>query len=455
MKKIRNLAAAALAFILVSLLIAGCGGKISLQESQTQIPVSQNKNIAGENGGESDTYGFTHNDGETFGHGGESFDGSVNTTENTDPVSDRTTADDVSPPQSTTEPQNTDRPEPTQSGTEAPTAADEPKPTQAPTPKSTQAPAPKPEQKPADETTPPPAPAQKPTEPPSTSTATAAPVQPQPSTTLPITVSDAASVAAETVITAITNSGMSEFDKVKAIHDYIVVNVDYPVHIDMSNRSLFTAEGALVNKLAVCQGYAEAFSLLCHKAGIQTEMVYGTANNGQSLESHAWNIVRIDGVWYQIDTTWNDPITQNTAGGANLRYSYFLIPDSVMSQDHFADRYTHKYSCNDSRYLEYGELQTVAMLVKQNFGSVKYDFAASEADVKKIAADNYAAGLRKYAVVYNMGQKLNDSTAAAVNAKISDICKWIPEATASYSRISFQTMYQYGIKYVIVNVTIE
>lgn len=223
----------------------------------------------------------------------------------------------------------------------------------------------------------------------------------------------------------------------------------------MNNRSLFTAEGALVNKLAVCQGYAEAFSLLCHKAGIQTEMVYGIADNGQSRESHAWNIVRIDGVWYQIDATWDDPITQNTAGGANLRYSYFLIPDSVMNQDHFADRYTHKYACTDSRYLEYGELQTVAMLVKQNFGSIKYDFAASEADVKKIAADNYAAGVRKYAVVYNMGQKLNDGTAADVSARISDICGWIPEATARYSRISFETMYQYGIKYVIVNVTIE
>ena len=309
------------------------------------------------------------------------------------------------------------------------------------------------EQKPTNETTPLPAPTQKPTE--SPSTAPAVPVQPPSSVTLPIAVSDAAAAAADTVITAITNVGMSEFDKVKAIHDYIVVNVDYPAHIDMNNRSLFTAEGALVNKLAVCQGYAEAFSLLCHKAGIQTEMVYGIADNGQSRESHAWNIVRIDGVWYQIDATWDDPITQNTAGGANLRYSYFLIPDSVMNQDHFADRYTHKYACTDSRYLEYGELQTVAMLVKQNFGSIKYDFAASEADVKKIAADNYAAGVRKYAVVYNMGQKLNDGTAADVSARISDICGWIPEATARYSRISFETMYQYGIKYVIVNVTIE
>lgn len=441
MVKIRNLAAAALAFILVSLLIAGCGGKMSLQESQTQIPVSQNKNTAGEN----DTYGFTHNGSETSGHDGESFDGSVNTTENTDPAGDRTTADDVSPPQSTTEPQNTDGPKPTQSATQAPATEAEAKPAQTPEPE--------PEQKPTNETTPAPAPTQKPTE--SPSTAPAVPVQPPSSVTLPIAVSDAAAAAAETVITAITNDGMSEFDKVKAIHDYIVVNVDYPAHIDMNNRSLFTAEGALVNKLAVCQGYAEAFSLLCHKAGIQTEMVYGIADNGQSRESHAWNIVRVDGVWYQIDTTWDDPITQNTAGGANLRYSYFLIPDSVMNQDHFADRYTNKYACTDSRYLEYGELQTVAMLVKQNFGSIKYDFAASEADVKKVAADNYAAGLRKYAVVYNMEQKLNDSTTAAVNARISDICKWIPEATASYSRISFETMYQYGIKYVIVNVTIE
>lgn len=219
MGKIRNLAAAALAFILVSTLIAGCGGKMSLQESQTQIPVSQNKNTAGEN----DTYGFTHNGSETAGHDGESFDGSVNTTENTDPAGDRTTADDVSPPQSTTEPQNTDGPKPTQSATKAPATEAEAKPAQTPEPE--------PEQKPTNETTPLPAPTQKPTE--SPSTAPAVPVQPPSSVTLPIAVSDAAAAAADTVITAITNVGMSEFDKVKAIHDYIVVNVDYPAHIEI------------------------------------------------------------------------------------------------------------------------------------------------------------------------------------------------------------------------------
>lgn len=440
MQKIRNSAAAVIAFILVSATASGCGSAISIQETQTQISVSQDKNSTAVTVGEDDTYGSTHD--ETKEEDGSTAESSA---ENTVPTEDNTTAADT-PSTHTTEAQGSDKPKPTQPATQAPAANDVPNPTQAPV----QKPGPNPTKEPS--TTP--APTQRPTTP--TAPAPTVAIQPQPSSvTLPISVSDNAMVAAETIITGITNGSMSEFDKVKAIHDYIVVNVDYPAHIDMGNRSLFTAEGALVNKLAVCQGYAEAFSLLCYKAGIQTEMVYGTADNGISRESHAWNIVRINGVWYQIDTTWDDPVTQNTAGGANLRYSYFLIPDSVMSQDHFASNYTQKYACTDSKYIEYGELQTVAVLIKQNFGDVKYDFAASEADVKKIAADNFSSGIKKYAVVYNMGQKLNGETAAAVNAKISDICGWIPEATPSYSRISFQTMYQYGIKYIIVNVIIE
>lgn len=446
MKKFGNLIAATLIFILISVLTAGCGGKTVLPENQntseSQLPVSQN------NGGttpsdvkETDTYGKP----ETSKSTEEAIGKTEAATEGTDAEKEsgvikpeETEGSTQAPvPTPTKEPQQTQTPGPKPTPAPEQTLPQTPTPTQAPTPKPTQAPTQAPTPKPTQAPTQ--APAQQPSSP----------------VTLPITVSDNANTAAENIIVRIINGGMSEFDKVKAIHDYIVINVEYPSSIDMNNRSLFTAEGALVNKLAVCQGYAEAFSLLCYKAGIQTEMVYGTADNGQSTESHAWNLVRIDGVWYQIDTTWDDPITQNTAGGANLRYNYFLIPDSVMSLDHTANSYTNKYACTDSRYLDYGELQTVAVLIKQNFGDVKYDFASNESEARKIISANSASGVKNYVIVYNMGKKLDESTVPEVDAAINDICSWIPQETKHYSRISFQSLYQYGIKYVMVSVAIQ
>lgn len=451
MKKFRNLNALIIIFILISLLAAGCGGKTTLPQNRsnpdTSFNISQDKDETRQSkAAETDTYGRT-----------EAENASQTLSKETEAATDKTVPAEEAVTSNLPEAQETAaesapvKPDETQAPTKAPAS----KPTKEPQP--TQAPA-KPTEAQTQASAQPPAP--KPTTPPSPTQAPPAqtqptPTQPSPAATLPITVSDKASAAAENIILNITNGAMSEFDKVKAIHDYIVINVEYPSYIDMNNRSLFTAEGALVNKLAVCQGYAEAFSLLCHKAGIQTEMVYGTADNGQSTESHAWNLVRIDGVWYQTDTTWDDPIAQNTAGGANLRYNYFLIPDSVMNRDHTADSYTKKYTCTDSKYLEYGEQQTVAVLIKQNFGDVKYDFASNEADVKKIASANSASGVKNYVIVYNMGQKIGESTVPSVNAAIDNIFGWIPQATGSYSKISFQTMYQYGIKYVLVNAVIK
>ena len=57
-----------------------------------------------------------------------------------------------------------------------------------------------------------------------------------------------------------------------------------------------TAEGALLDHLAVCEGYARAFSRLCEQAGLEELMISGTADNGSGTISHAWNQVQIDAI---------------------------------------------------------------------------------------------------------------------------------------------------------------
>lgn len=117
--------------------------------------------------------------------------------------------------------------------------------------------------------------------------------------------SDDVNVAAKKIVAAIITNNMNQEQKVRAIHDYIIKTVRYEIS---DNYDIYTAKGALINKVAVCQGYALGFKALCDEAGIKCEMVYGTGTSaGQSI-SHAWNVVCVDGQWYQIDTTWDDPI---------------------------------------------------------------------------------------------------------------------------------------------------
>ena len=146
---------------------------------------------------------------------------------------------------------------------------------------------------------------------------------------------------AEALMPNIITSGMSEYEKVKAIHDYIINNTQYDYDNYLNGTvpdSSFSAVGVFQHGVAVCQGYAYAFELLCDLAGIECELVTGTGNGG----GHAWNQVKVDGQWYNIDLTWDDPIYYyNGVLTPILVYDYFLISDEQMYLDHVADDAKH------------------------------------------------------------------------------------------------------------------
>lgn len=128
--------------------------------------------------------------------------------------------------------------------------------------------------------------------------------------------------AAQAVHDALVAPGMSEYDQVKAFHDYLVNNTEYRNTGDRSH----SAAGPLLDGFAVCEGYSRALDLLCYFSGIECICINGTGNGG----GHGWNKVKIDGQWYNIDVTWDDPVSTRPV----LRYDYFLVSDSVLDQDH-------------------------------------------------------------------------------------------------------------------------
>lgn len=129
----------------------------------------------------------------------------------------------------------------------------------------------------------------------------------------------------ESVLTALDLEAATDYEKVKAIHDYIIKRTSYDLTLKKH-----TAYNALINKSTVCEGYALAAYRMFTDAGIETRIITGTADGG----SHAWNIVKVEDKWYNIDLTWDDPIT-NT-GEQVLRYDYFLKNTKEFS-DHTRD----------------------------------------------------------------------------------------------------------------------
>jgi len=127
------------------------------------------------------------------------------------------------------------------------------------------------------------------------------------------------------ILKSLNLKGKSDYQKVKAIHNYIINQVSY----DKSLKK-HTAYNALINKSVVCEGYSLAAYRLFLDAGLSSRVITGKADGG----AHSWNIVKVNGKWYNIDLTWDDPITSN--GKSVLRYDYFLKNNKAF-QDHIRD----------------------------------------------------------------------------------------------------------------------
>ena len=102
------------------------------------------------------------------------------------------------------------------------------------------------------------------------------------------------------------------------------------------NPSSHNAYGALVNKMAVCDGFSSAFVLLAHRFGIESMLVIGkSAYESVTLTSHAWNIVEMQDKHYHIDVTWDARGFDNFE---EFSYAYFALSDQEAARDHLWDR---------------------------------------------------------------------------------------------------------------------
>lgn len=153
---------------------------------------------------------------------------------------------------------------------------------------------------------------------------------------------DTAQAAIDAALKDITDKTYGVYDdygKEVIVHDALLDMTLYDKNAPM-NQSMYSA---LVNGRTVCAGYARAFQYVMQQLGVPCYFVEGYAG-----ESHAWNIICLDGEYYNVDATWGDT-TPHT-------YDYFNCSDAAFAKDH-ARRELSVYlpGCNGSRYSELEE----------------------------------------------------------------------------------------------------
>lgn len=126
----------------------------------------------------------------------------------------------------------------------------------------------------------------------------------------------------DNTVNSIVNDALnygSDIEKEKYVHDTLANMIIY----DENSKDDQSAYGALVNKRAVCTGYAKAFQIIMMKLNMPTFLIVGVADN----ESHAWNLILLNGDYYNVDVTWDDQVW-------GIIYDYYNLNDLEISKDH-------------------------------------------------------------------------------------------------------------------------
>ncbi|NLL44588.1 MAG: hypothetical protein GX247_02840 [Mollicutes bacterium] len=137
----------------------------------------------------------------------------------------------------------------------------------------------------------------------------------------------------EEIYNKIITEDMSIKKKILAIHDYIIHNTSYDseraemIQNNINDRPYkyqsHKAYGPLIQNMAICSGYSDTMALFLNKMELNNYKI--------ASQEHIWNLVYLDGQWYHLDLTWDDPVIGN--GKSMIIHNYFLITTEELEKE--------------------------------------------------------------------------------------------------------------------------
>ncbi|MDR0946834.1 MAG: hypothetical protein LBM87_03685 [Ruminococcus sp.] len=207
-------------------------------------------------------------------------------------------------------------------------------------------------------------------------------------------------------------------NKLKIFYDWIILNNDFLLQGTAATCGI--ENGLRPNSDGIqCNGYAKTMTYLCDLAGIECLTIPGENWEGST---HAWNKVKINNSWYNVDATWGDPYDEQQAGHDYLRNLFFLVPDAWIADTHVLEnskvfnngdvvKYYDAPKCtkSDLNYYklfskEYSDLDTAyagitaAVKTAVEKGDTVAEIRVTDAEIyETLYSSSYATAIQKYA----------------------------------------------------------
>lgn len=164
----------------------------------------------------------------------------------------------------------------------------------------------------------------------------------------------------------------SDYEKAKYVFETLIQNVDYDASVD-NNQNILSV---FLSRATVCRGYACATQYLLNRLGMESAICTGYANG----QSHAWNLVKLEGEYYYMDTTWGNSRYLNrqeqTETEKYINYSYLCVTTEELQKTHQADdalllpacvAMEQNYFVKEGRYFEEMSVQKVGELIQRDW----------------------------------------------------------------------------------------
>lgn len=134
----------------------------------------------------------------------------------------------------------------------------------------------------------------------------------------------------DTFINNNLNDSMSNYDKIKVFHDFVINNTIYD---EANTLNSYTAYNLITTGKSICGGYSDIMAIYLDRLGITNYKI--------TSENHIWNLINLDGTWYHLDATWDDPVASD--GKQYLIHNFFMISTEQLLS---LDQVEHNYDKN-------------------------------------------------------------------------------------------------------------
>lgn len=191
----------------------------------------------------------------------------------------------------------------------------------------------------------------------------------------------------------VVDEDMYDAEIALVLHDYLALNVSYDGTVDEAQEevpaSSYNSYGALVNQVAVCQGYSLAYVDLLKRCNLEAHYVSSEEMN------HGWVQVKIEGEWYHVDVTWDD-VYPDIPGA--VKHDYFLKSDATLAtgeKPHYG--WKSEYICNKNFEGIWENAADAAIYVQRH----QMVYVAGETGTIRLMYKNYNTGDEKTLVEMN------------------------------------------------------